>query len=69
MSHLLSNELGQAIINYLGTQPYAQVSPLIQGMQQMHEINDEELGEYLAMKTAGVGNEDTPEVPEVPDAD
>ena len=50
MSHLMSNELGQAVINYLGTQPYAQVSKMIAGLQQMGEVDDKELGEFLASK-------------------
>lgn len=48
MSHLMSQELGQAIINYLGTQPYGQVAQMVQGMQQMGEIDDKAFAAFMA---------------------
>lgn len=52
MSYLMNKELGQAILNYLGAQPYAQVAEFIQGLQQMGEINDQEFAEYMSIKNA-----------------
>lgn len=52
MSYLMNQELGQAILNYLGSQPYAQVSQMVAGMQQMGEINDQEFNEYMQAKHA-----------------
>ena len=45
----MSNELGQAIINYLGGQPYGAVAGLIAGLQQMGEIDDKKLAEFMAV--------------------
>lgn len=57
MSYLMSKELGQAVLNYLGTQPYVQVASMVQGMTQMGEIDDAEFSAFLSAKAV----KETPE--------
>ena len=59
MSYILNKELGQAILNYLGSQPYAQVAGFIQQIQQMEEINEEGYKAYIASQQAVVPEGDT----------
>ncbi len=45
---VISQELAQGVLNYLATQPYAQVFQLIQGLQNLQEVGGGQSSEPLA---------------------
>ena len=51
MAHLISKDLAQLILNFLASQPYAQVVEMIRGMQQLPEIDEVKFAAYMESQT------------------